>query len=220
MASELVTPTTIKSILPPLLLLLGGILAIILFISAIVYFIVTQDCDVIFWVLLVLSILLGVLVSIGNTVNNFVVMNRFLTAIQDQCYISHLGDELLKEPLLSPWIGAIMSTISFLIFIAAIIYYLVTEQCDGWFWSLLIIAFVLDTIASFRDYVNTTFALRVAETELKTCKHKDKRKIRDIDEETQNNVVEEEQISQINIVQEPKPKPPDLSLSRKIMAIK
>lgn len=165
-----VTPSTVKTLIPPFLLLTGGIISIILFILTIVYYVVSKDCDIIFWVLLTLSILIGILSSIGSVVNNFVIMTKFLPSINKQCNMSPLGIELMNEPLSSPWIAGIMSLLSFLVFVAAITYFLIIKECNGIFWGLIIIGFFLNNMASFRDYVNTKLALRIADVELKTCK--------------------------------------------------
>lgn len=171
---SVVTPSLIKTVIPPFLLLTGGFVSLILFISTIVYYITTNDCDIVFWILLILAILTAIISSMGSFVNNFIIMNKFLTAVDRQCNLSPLGKELLNEPLLNPWIGGTMSILAFILFMGAVIYFLIVEECDGIFWGLLIIAFFLNNIGSFRDYINTKFAIRISNTELDNCNNSSK----------------------------------------------
>lgn len=159
----------VKDIFPPIITIIAGSLAFLFFIVAIIYYAVKLDCDVVFWSMIIVSTILIFSVLIINTINNVVVMERFFKIFKRKCNLSSLSQDLLNEPLLNPWLGLVMSLIAALLLIGMIIYYLVTEKCDTWFWGLLILGYVLSLIVIYRDYVNTHFAVKISHREYHEC---------------------------------------------------
>lgn len=68
------------------------------------------------------------------------------------------------------WIGITLSVIALLLFLGALIYYLVTKNVDIWFWILLIVGVVLTSAVAIINMITTDSYIQTLKKEVNTCR--------------------------------------------------
>ena len=68
------------------------------------------------------------------------------------------------------WIGIAISVIALLLFLGALIYYLVEKKTDVWFWLLLIVGIVLTSAVAVINMITTDSYIDTLKQEVNTCR--------------------------------------------------
>lgn len=68
------------------------------------------------------------------------------------------------------WIGIAISVIALLLFLGALIYYLINKKTDVWFWLLLIVGIVLTSAVAVINMITTDSYINTLKQEVNTCR--------------------------------------------------
>lgn len=161
----------VKSMIPSSIPLICTLVSVAFFVSALIYFIALKKCDGWFWALFSIGVTISFFTGIIAYYNHRKTEQSLDNALKG-CVLDPLATRLKGQPLMKPWVGLLLTLGGWGLFLAAIIYYLVTNRCDSWFFAMLVFGFSLDFASGIYHYANNHFRLTIKKTEVDQCKKK------------------------------------------------